>query len=433
MIAIIINVSFLTHNTGIQYALYICLMIPVILAVLHFDKSKNIINIFISAIFVMQIFLLGYEFFDVKQASSLVDLEYDAEKASQIFTKKRNVYYLVADTYPSRSATENEHINNDDFLAWLASKKFSVNKEAFSNYPATISSMSATFTMKHHKFKGVSSTMGHSNKGADIIYRGKNIVVKNFLKNGYSIYLKDMTKLDDKKNKAIVYNGTDLKWFCDYMRLTSFITRIKYKFDKYKDIFLGTADTANVKKVIPQRTFSNFITNFSHKEEPMFVYLHSYELHAYTSNCIDEPINRENVFGFVQQLKCVNNDIKKVVNYIQKNDENAIIILQADHGSSAGYRFSNENYKDEITKRFGILFAVKWPAECVYLGKEKYTPINLFPRVFDCLSGTKPNYGTMQGDDSYLFSRRLNNKYDGSSEVVKVIENNQIILAKPVR
>ena len=119
-------------------------------------------------------------------------------------------------------------------------------------------------------------------------------------------------------------------------------------------------------------------------------------------------------------MKCVNDDIIKSVDYIIKEDPNSIIILQADHGccpqkntygDGSGMMKKNwfsEEYIEkgsEIQKKFGILLSVRWPKECKYLGKEKYTPINLFSRVFACLNGKRPDYEKMAKDDAFFYWR----------------------------
>ena len=67
------------------------------------------------------------------------------------FTRTPNVYYVLADGYPSRSALKRIYgFEQPWFYGALRRRGFEIHHAAYSNYEATMLSMSSTFAMAHH-------------------------------------------------------------------------------------------------------------------------------------------------------------------------------------------------------------------------------------------------------------------------------------------
>lgn len=338
---------------------------------------------------------------------------FDINQYQHTFTTKHNVYYLLADGYSSYKTLLNEDkIDNGEIYNWLENKGFSVYKNAFSNYPKSYSSMEATFNMKHHYLKDFSpiSTQGYNSY---LVMAGYNNVVKEFYNNNYDIYHGHMGKFENKSYETYDHGGTvDLYW-----------------------LFSATRTYIIFKHFMPKKA-SSYITDLFTKtvvlnsKKPIYQYIHGNLLISQQFQGDDYGM----VAGYKKALHYTNKDIKGVVDKILSKDPNAIIILQSDHGSVARYEWGDGSTEYDMKgnftqKYFGIFFAVKWPSECAYLGQETYTPVNLFPRVFACLSGEKPNYDTMAADDGYIFKDWLPNDNIKPDDkfAVKVIENQKII------
>ena len=416
ILAQVIGIAFLGQHTLVYYIPIIILLSAVLVFIIFLDNDFRITKIFLTALIAVNIInIFTKVYFGNEQNNNVLNI-YENMEVTYKLKKKYNVYYLVADTYPSQKSAQIDNIDISNILEWLKKRKFSINDNAYSNYPSTTTSMTATFNMSLHEDFGSNYVKG----SGSIIKKGKNLVVKTFLANGYNINIRGISFNNIETADTNIYNiKTDLEYFIRYVRPLA-IAQAMYENYFYK------------KKAQIEHFYSRVSKN-KLWDMPKFTYLHSNQAHSHSFGCITNSDNFYNSIGFKQQLDCVDVDIKKVVTYIEEKDPNAIIILQSDHGSRASYRFSNENYNDRITKMFGILFAVKWPKECSYLGDEVYSPVNLFPRVFSCLSGEKPNYGGMDPDDSFGMSGLIFHKSSRGEDKIRVIKDNKIIAPEPVQ
>ena len=412
VLAIILGVTFLDTLPGSEYLKYLLLLVFLISAVLYFDKELKITQVLCTIIIIGQILHIGAKQYAGNSIENEVLKKYEQYEVGHTFKNKYNIYYLVPDTYPSQQSTDIDGIDNSHMLDYLIKNGFSVDNHAYSNYPQTGSSMSATFNMQ------LLSNENHiriSQLRPYIVDMGTNLVTKTFIENGYNVNIKGHYIQDI--DYQLINNKSDLVAFLRYIRLERLLDAIHM-------VQSHLAPQEKSKKYFyPKLSKINF-------ETPLFVYLHSKKLHSYVFDCIDSSENFDNLEGFKQQINCVNNDLKQSIEYIRKNDPNGIIIIQADHGSNYSYRFTNENYNERITKFFGILFAIKWPDECKYLESEEISPVNLFPYVFACLSNTKPNYETMEPNNSFGMKSFIFHKAERYKEEIQVIKDNKIIAPK---
>ena len=387
---------------------------------------------------------------------------FNIAKYNKKIKNKISVYYLLADAYSSfETFRTQDNIDNSIFLEELNKRGFSTNKNAFANYARTYTSLQSTLEMKHHYYKGINSINTTEIANSKYIIGGFNPVMSRFYNNNYSVYItpyksseelrKKITpkKWDGKiqKKEDVERQKQDIFWFLTYLdRLVidnypgSYFTDINKSFIETLPL-VQIPNTKFEYDSSNQFIFSNVILNIK-DESPKFVYVHNPTL-VDGGICLKAG-TKDYYFrkGTIDQLQCLNNDILLAVDHIIKNDPNSIIILQSDHGCCAqkneygdGSGMIKENWfskkyiekNSEVQKKFGILFSVRWPEECKYLGEEKYTPINLFPRVFACLNNEKLNYQKLPADDAYLIGGWYYSKEKDDYEVFKVIENNKIL------
>ena len=104
------------------------------------------------------------------------------------FDRTPNVYYLLAESYPSRSALKRIYnFEQPDFYRELEQRRFEIHHDAFSNYQATVLSMSSMFAMDHHYAKYSIGNLD-SYHARDVISANLyNAVVDVFQRNGYRI------------------------------------------------------------------------------------------------------------------------------------------------------------------------------------------------------------------------------------------------------
>ena len=355
------------------------------------------------------------------------------EKYTKPLKKSYSVYYLLVDSYPSFETLKKQYnIDNSPFMDYLEKKGFSTNKNAYSNYSGTYMSMQATFQMKHNYYKNMDfdTTESHISR---YIMAGANPVMGRFYNNGFSVYinpyndkmsLKKLISHFKKWNGKVEdridldYTKQDIYWFLRYFNLMR-SGNLNYLYDKsFHSQNMQLVSLEKHKYQENNLLYLKKIQKINIDSVSRFVYIH-FHIYDYVK-CRENNVEK----AFIEVLKCTNQDLIKTINYIQKNDLTSIIILQADHGWLGP---NPKKVKSNIHTQFGILFSVLWPEKCKYLGKEIYTPINLFPRVFACLNGEKSDYQNLAPDDSYAIGQRTHCKNKKPDEVFKVIENNQVL------
>ena len=376
------------------------------LFIVLFDKKVIVIQFFILAMVMTN----GYQYvkkvyLDDGKIAQQVAEDYEKLTVQHTFVNKHNVYYLVPDTYPSfHKLQQQDTFKNRAMYDFLVKNNFAVQENAFSNWNWTLSSMATAFRMYSLVYKEDDDKKHLKKIRAYVFTEGKSITVKTFIENGYNVYYRntspDMDAIEDKR----LHNNLDEFWVL--INLTQTEPLLK----KIHRLF-------NIKKEIAPPYFYTKLQEIPVDKNPKFVYLHAEAVHRNTNDCFD-TIDKDwyNIQTYYEQIKCTNTDIKKTVEYLQKTDPNAIIILQADHGRSNFENSLDTLEYDAVLSEYGILFAVKWPDECAYLGQERYTPVNLFPRVFACLSGKKPDYQSLKPDITYRLAGVPQKQY-------KVMEN----------
>ncbi len=333
----------------------------------------------------------------------------------QGFKSKPNIYYLVPDSYPSYESlltefkSKEDTFNNIDFYQQLERHGFKTYKNAYSNYEHTNSSMFATWMIRHHY------NYANRSKELDTAVAGKNKVLATLINNNYHIY----------------HNYNCQKFYPTIYCLPSF----ELQHSLYLDIisyYLGYKMTIKLYNVTRQKNtlplvsydgvddFSRVIPLTLKKTSPKFVYIHGSGLMG------TKPLK--------ESAALVNNDLLSAVKLIQKEDSNAIIIIQSDHGSRQSWTYRSKQSNQTAQQVFGILFAVKWPKECQRFNQVKaLSPVNLFQYVFACtMDIDRPRH--LEANDSYQYGLQLRHLWNSEidKQTWKRIENG-MILEQPIK
>lgn len=403
-------VSLSSGASSIKMILTVMVMVILGILIILFDKKSVATQCFLMAMVAVN----GWQYFkkvywDYDKVAQQVTAHYEQLNVTHKFVHKPNIYYLVPDTYPSfDKLAKMDTFKNRDMYDFLKDNQFYIQDGAFSNWPATSTSMGTTFHMKSPQLSDYENIMHMETTLSYAFMNGKNIVIKTFEENGYDIYLRPSGGgVIGARNKRL-HNNLDAFWVLIGMTQMEPVR---------KKIFT----LLGIKKDISPPHFYTELQNIPTDEKPKFIYSHSKVVHRDSTECFD-TIDRDwdSAQTYYEQIECANQDIKKTAEYLQKADPNAIIIFQADHGKTVFDNSLSLLEQKSVISEFSILFAVKWPDQCAYLGQEKYTPVNLFPRVFACLSGTKPDYQSLQPDATYRFAGNPPKQY-------KVLENFQYI------
>src|SRR3990167_3318066 len=232
------------------------------------------------------------------------------------FNHKPNIYFLLVDAYPRHDMLLEER-DNRSFLNYFSDRGFIVADQAYSNYPETKTSLSATFQMSYLK-------PGEVTKG-DILSPNKQ-VFKVLKDNQYSIIM--------LPSAYSSFNGRNA---ADYLICRSKIASIMLS-DTSRGFFNKSSVGDHIVGLFGE--YSYFSMDELNKiflikrTTPKFVFMHFIHLHDYIfdKNCgIDCYKKRESKKTGDLKINsfCIENFVKKIVTLLISRDPNAIIIVQS--------------------------------------------------------------------------------------------------------
>ncbi len=350
--------------------------------------------------------------------------------SSKAIKKRSNVYYILLDGYGRTDLLKRLYsFDNSPFISALESIGFYIAKEARSNYPRTYLSLSSTLQMDHMLPEGKfninqEKTWNPGRKPFYNVIQGDNRLVDFFKYNNYHYAhfenkLWDGSDCGQKVDTCINGNiegmGNSIsinETAANLLILTPFLGIIS-KFKNFKlNIKASKSGELDMTRSGLEKV-NNFIDGFNfNSSSSLFLFAHMLTPHPpsrYNSECKYGNIGNEKMLtkwetkSYLQQLKCVNLDIKKLVNnIIEKDKSDPIIVIQSDHGPAIQNQMYKEYSKwtrDDFEERYFILNSLLLPEECrnqLYL---KLSPINNFRIVISCLAGAKLE---LLQDDSYF-------------------------------
>lgn len=314
---------------------------------------------------------------------------------------KPNIYMIQPDGYVNQQAMEKEPYSyNNKFYNWLQENQFEVYKDFRSNYPASLTSNASMFAMKHHYFDDVLFPAIEMPNAREVIIN--NDVAAIFKRNGYTTNFIAQDEYFQQNLKKGNY---------DY-----------YNIDK-KDIPFFTQGGDIVRDV-----FNDLKTIINKKSDtPQFFFIEKVLPHHVHFSA---PENRKEAERkeYLENVEKVNDWLKEVITYINKNDDNAVIMILADHGGWVGIESMEELFstKDEklVHSTFSNLAAIHWNGlDHKLYDKELKSNVNVFRVLFSCLSEDTSLLDYMEVDASY------NIRYENSftKGVYKLIDENNII------
>ena len=110
---------------------------------------------------------------------------------------------------------------------------------------------------------------------------------------------------------------------------------------------------------------------------------------------------------YLNRLKEANQWITNLVNRINDYDEEALIIIVADHGGQVGLEYTLESVNkrlnpQEALSTFSSMLSIKWPKSIEAEHINFKSNVNLFRQVFFLLSGNKEFLINLSDNSSYL-------------------------------
>jgi len=319
----------------------------------------------------------------------------DALITSPSQVNRPDIYYIILDGYESADAMKTYlEYDNTRFIADLESRGFEVSKDAFSNYPITILSLSSSLNMdyldkstkdiKEKKEWWLLSDSMKNNRVQEILRSFDYKIIEitawetsSFGENQLHPYL-----IETNEFEKFFIASTGLTYLDPLLgEIVAFPS-----FDMHRKYVTSGLEMIKAK---------------SKEEGPKFIYAHLISPHPpfvfdkdgnpvnppYRYNTLDameySGTRQEYRDGYVQQVQFINHNILDVVDEIIINSATPpIIILQGDHGAGL-YTDLNSSEKACINERFSILLAVYSPTAPKGWMAKDITPVNIFRSIFN--------------------------------------------------
>jgi sulfatase-like protein len=321
------------------------------------------------------------------------------------FTKLKrspNIYYILTDGYARQDQLlKLFNYDNSPFLSYLKDHGFYVADRAYSNYPETFISLPSSLWMDYPVTEK-SPKFSDRNVFYSII-QGNNPVVTYLKAHGYS-YLhmgvgrwagskcggnEDLCLADNDELKLVFYGMTPIAYFRRKYAITT-AASLEKNLDtiaQYRSFFLF----AHIQPPHPPATFDKDCQPVLEKQNTP--YWHESGKPAYLND-----------------LRCTNQQLIRVIDKILSRDPQASIILHSDHGTaySVNWDWALDQWpREAFEERFSNLMALRLPEECRQMLYPSLSPVNIFRVTFACLEGTPPK--TLP-DVSYIST------YEGSKQ-----------------
>lgn len=323
-----------------------------------------------------------------------------------IMTWDKNVYIIVSDGYPRQDYIKKYlGYDNSNFLDFLRSKGFYVVEKSTSNYPITFLSLHSFLTSSYpYNEDSPSYNRWKSYKALG----GLNPAAEAFLEEGYN-YIHvgsgawEGSNCQNPRGRSY-HKSKTLPLNLSYEVFTLFLNKTPFagKFEFLADSVVTISD------------IEEFLEKEINKKEKIFLFAHTLPPHApfiFDAECKKKSCDSMVSLGatqssrkeFLENLICTNKQIMSFVDFLERNDPNAIVVFLSDHGSdfSVNWKsFPEEWTQEAINERFSNFLAIKAPTE--YQKKYLYPSlslVNVLNFVFSCLNSSKPEY---KEDFSYI-------------------------------
>jgi len=375
------------------------LLVVALAALLAFIVVK-----FINKIIVFQLLLgiIGLVSF-VPKVFFILNYSDDWSIAPDNITKAKfkhtpNVYVIQPDGYVNFSTLDKEpyFYKDTSFKNRLINLGFTHYPNFRSNYYSTLTSNASMFAMKHHYY-GNTYKGNLKSYGTQQIIVGENNVLKTFLNNGYTAHL-----------------FTDNTYFLGNLK------RDMYATSNVNDNFPKLFDTDKIQGVSIVKDLETHLQkdtntpsfNFIEKTTPAHI------VYANTGATAEEERN-----AYLKRLEVANQWLEQIITSIKKHDENALIVIVADHGGFVGLTHTKvstqrELNSVELNSAFSAILSVHWPSTITNPEIVAKTNVNLFRNIFSILTEDHQWLNSFEEASSYLPL-----KTGSSSEFYKVIDD----------
>lgn len=295
---------------------------------------------------------------------------------------KPNIYFIQPDGYVNFNELKKGYygVDTNSLEAFSSSLGYKHYSNFRSNYASTLTSNSATFSMKHHYYNG-SDNFSEGVKMRDVIMN-ENPVLKILKSNNYQT-----TFLAE--NYYLMLNRPTVGY--DF-------TNINYNEVPY--IGTGLGDTKDIQEAFKDFAFKNTGPQFYFIEFLM-------PSHIAGRKSVSKGVEVEREL-WLQRLETANDKLKQLMLTIQANDPNALVVIMADHGGFVGMEYAEQTYvktqdRDLIYSIFSSNLLIKWPNNNPpQFDSQLQSSVNLFRVLFAHLSNNTSLLENLMPDESFV-------------------------------
>jgi hypothetical protein len=357
---------------------------------------ENFVGLFSSALVLFLIINFASLEFQKVQFSGF-SVKAQTEEDIQTVDVKPNIYNIVLDGYASsRALAKDFKYDNSGFETSLQNLGFILPEYAYSNYDETIGSLGSELNMDY--VHNIVDTNEVDKDRLHLIDKLVNSKVRSYLeKQGYKVFAfenefrwslwSNVDFYESPRHRSLFMKS--LNSF-EVMYLESTIVQIAENFNlNVFNQYSENLATVNLDKFEEQSFLLNKLDNLPSYIEPKFVFAHITTTHVpfvfsedgsllpkknqgtVTGTDFTDPAIHK---GYIASIQYTNNRLLSIVTKIIKNDPDAIIIIQGDHG-----------YPGEDRNQ---IFLAVYDGRKSIEGINCLTPINLYGLILNSWFGT---------------------------------------------
>lgn len=315
--------------------------------------------------------------------------------ASEIPENLPDIYYIILDGYGRQDIlAEIYNIDNSDFLDQLRNRGFKIADGSFSNYCATLQSLTSTLNLDYIQDLG-NFREGSTDRGPLVRKLAENRVFRTLKAYGYKTiaFASGHTPTQLKNADYYLEPGITISEFqnilLNYTPLPFVLDGFSNQFDLHRD---------RISYILGK------VGALDRVEEPKFVFAHILSPHPpFVFDRNGDAVQRdwpfsfadgdhftiqggtidEYVSGYADQCLFISQKLPEVIdNILAVSDQPPIIIIQGDHGPGSGLSWSSA-IKTDMHERFSILNAYHLPGIDNTAIPRSITPINSFRMILN--------------------------------------------------
>ena len=403
--------GYIFEYSGLVKASLVGIILGIVFLLLFINKFSKMLFIWMIVVISLILFQFSTQLYyamsiNYEKHSPLIPILHNESDIQQ----KRNIYYVILDTYSSPEYMKSYGYQNPEFIISSMEKMgYFYAKDARSSYNRTYYTFRSIFDVDYF-----SDRLDHRSMQYDVFPRMLSkptipYLITYLKEHGYKFYWSGNQIIPCFSSEYSICLNKNSQSVSNY-NLWNFVNTnwILTEYNKYREQIVSyfkpkINDKRESLFPIIDWIDSNFIP-----PSPAFVLIHDMTAHPpyqYLSDCkanrmgpppdatAEEASNPKWRGAYLESIYCANKQMLQLAHYLQDNDPNSIVIIQGDHGP----HFESSNISPiEITpksveERTRIINFLKLPSHCQSLLRENIGTVNSIRLALGCALGKHPH------------------------------------------